>query len=169
MGNTLFYVLRLILRVGTLQAQYSECVPSHSFTPNFLRIQKHNWPYKITRACVCAWIIRQSSDAAFVRKYCVFAHKFLRNYQTWSCRPQRPRSGASQAQSLTRQNGLATKNSLGSLGLPAFFLLNQTHEVWFSFTQYPRFCFGYLCGSSPMKKTVFDLLHSLDIKIQYIQ
>ena len=28
---------------------------------------------------------------------------------------------------------------------------------------------GYLCGSSPMKKTVFDLLHSLDIKIQYIQ
>jgi hypothetical protein len=31
-------------------------------------------------------------------------------------------SGASQAQSLTRQNGLATKNSLGSLGVPAFFL-----------------------------------------------
>ena len=29
--------------------------------------------------------------------------------------------------------------------------------------------YGYLCGSSPMKKTVFDLLHSLDIKIQYIQ
>ena len=25
------------------------------------------------------WIIRQSSDAAFVRKYCVFAHKFPRN------------------------------------------------------------------------------------------
>ena len=29
--------------------------------------------------------------------------------------------------------------------------------------------YGYLCGSAPMKKTVFDLLHSLDIKIQYIQ
>ena len=29
--------------------------------------------------------------------------------------------------------------------------------------------YGYLSGSSPMKKTVFDLLHSLDIKIQYIQ
>ena len=28
-----FYVLRLILRVGTLRAQHSECVPSHSFTP----------------------------------------------------------------------------------------------------------------------------------------
>ena len=27
-----FYVLRLILRVGTLRAQHSECVPSHSFT-----------------------------------------------------------------------------------------------------------------------------------------
>ena len=51
----LFYVLRSLLRVGTLRAQYSECVPSHSFTPNFLRIQKHKWPYKITRACVCAW------------------------------------------------------------------------------------------------------------------
>ena len=32
-----------------------------------------------TRAHGCAWIIRQSSDAAFVRKYCVFAHKFPRN------------------------------------------------------------------------------------------
>ena len=28
----LFYVLRLFLRVGTPRAQYSECVPSHSFT-----------------------------------------------------------------------------------------------------------------------------------------
>ena len=27
-----FYVLRLILKVGTFGAQYSECVPSHSFT-----------------------------------------------------------------------------------------------------------------------------------------
>jgi hypothetical protein len=77
-GNTLFYVLRLILRVGTLRAQYSECVPSHSFTPIFYEYRSTN-DHKITRACVCAWIIRQSSDAAFVRKYCVFAHKFLRN------------------------------------------------------------------------------------------
>lgn len=29
--------------------------------------------------------------------------------------------------------------------------------------------FRYRCGSTPMKKTMFDLLHSLDIKIQYIQ
>ena len=29
---TPFYVLRLILKVGTFRAQYSECVPSHSFT-----------------------------------------------------------------------------------------------------------------------------------------
>ena len=28
---------------------------------------------------VRVWIIRQNSDAAFVRKYCVFAHKFPRN------------------------------------------------------------------------------------------
>ena len=27
-----FYVLRLILKVGSFRAQYSECVPSHSFT-----------------------------------------------------------------------------------------------------------------------------------------
>ena len=31
--TSLFYVLRSLLRVGTLRAQYSECVPSHSFTP----------------------------------------------------------------------------------------------------------------------------------------
>ena len=30
----LFYVLRYFLKVGTFRAQYSECVPSHSFTPN---------------------------------------------------------------------------------------------------------------------------------------
>ena len=29
-----------------------------------------------------------------------------------------------------RQNGLATKNSLGSLGLPAFFLFPKSHELF---------------------------------------
>ena len=76
----------------------------------------------------------------------------LRNYQTWSCRPQRPKSGASQAQSLTRQNGLATKNSLGSLGLPAFFLLNQTHEVWFSLRNTHAFVLGTSAAHLPWKR-----------------
>ena len=78
---------------------------------------------------------------------------FIRqNYQTWSCRPQRPVSGASQAQSLTRQNGLATKNSLGSLGLPAFFLLNQTHEVWFSLRKTLAFVMGTSAAHLPWKR-----------------
>ena len=57
-----------------------------------------------------------------------------------------------------RQNGLATKNSLGSLGLPAFFLFPKSHElfgnpVWI----------GYLCALSH-EKTILDLLHSLGVE-----
>ena len=64
---TPFYVSRLLLRVGTLRAQHSECVPSHSFTQN--------------------------------------------------------------ADHTPRQNGLATMNSLCSLGLPSFFLFPQSHVL----------------------------------------
>ena len=47
----------------------------------------------------------------------------------------------------TTSSEVACKKKLAcEFGLPHFLLLNQTHEVWFSFTQYPRFCFGYLCG-----------------------
>ena len=47
----------------------------------------------------------------------------------------------------TTSSEVACKMKLAcEFGLPHFLLLNQTHEVWFSFTQYPRFCFWYLCG-----------------------
>ena len=47
----------------------------------------------------------------------------------------------------TTSSEVACKKKLArEFGLPHFLLLNQTYEVWFSFTQYPRFCFGYLCG-----------------------
>ena len=47
----------------------------------------------------------------------------------------------------TTSSEVACKKKLAcEFGLPHFLLLNQTREVWFSFTQYPRFCFGYLCG-----------------------
>ena len=47
----------------------------------------------------------------------------------------------------TTSSEVACKKKLArEFGLPHFLLLNQTHEVWFSFTQYPRFCFWYLCG-----------------------
>ena len=43
----------------------------------------------------------------------------------------------------TTSSEVACKKKLArEFGLPHFLLLNQTHEVWFSFTQYPRFCLG---------------------------
>ena len=57
-----------------------------------------------------------------------------------------------------RQNGLATKNSLGSLGLPAFFLFPKIGRFLGALFD------GYLCGSAPMKKTILDLLHSNESK-----
>ena len=60
---------------------------------------------------------------------------------------------------------MACKKKLArEFGLPHFLLLNQTHEVWFSFYAIPSLLFGYLCGSSPMKKTILDLLQSNESK-----
>ena len=43
----------------------------------------------------------------------------------------------------TTSSEVACKKKLArEFGLPHFLLLNQTHEVWFSFTQYPRFVLG---------------------------
>ena len=40
----------------------------------------------------------------------------------------------------TTSSEVACKKKLAhEFGLPHFLLLNQTHEVWFSCTQYPRF------------------------------
>ena len=111
--------------------------------------------------CACYLIYRLS---VVKQSYCVslenpttegdldFGGFIHQNYQTWSCRPQRPMSGASQAQSLTRQNGLATKNSLGSLGLPAFFLFPKSHELFGS-----PVWIGYLCGLSHEKDYAWPL------------
>ena len=69
-----FYVLRSVLRVGTLRAQYSKCHSRHFFiSPTRKRPLKKlykgitkNTLNNNTRMCMRVWIIRQNSDAAFV-------------------------------------------------------------------------------------------------------
>ena len=138
----MFYVLRSLLRVGTLRAQYSKCHSRHFFiSPTRKRPLKKlykgitkNTINNNTRMCM-----RVDNPPKFGRRLC--------EKIPCLCHHRRTSSEVACKKKLARE-----------FGLPHFLLFPQIRNL-----REPCLI-GYLCGSSPMKKTILDLLHSLGVE-----
>ena len=181
-------ILRSLLRVGTLRAQYSKCHSRHFFISPTRGTSGH-WKddvveperdsqrlYNNTRAHGCACILYYL--ATVKASYRVSVSPNSRRRLFWWIYPPKlsnmimssstPKEWSKSSTVLDiiggpRRKWLARRNSHASLACRT-----SSSPQKLKIFGGPAY-YGYLCGSSPMKKTVFDLLHSLDIKIQYIQ
>ena len=123
------------------------------------------------------WIIHQSSDAAFVRNtvYLLTNSPEIRSSTPSECKrsstvfdiiggPRRKwlarRNSHASLACRTSSSSQKVTNFLGALfGLATCALSPQKLKIFGAPAYY-----GYLCGSSPMKKTILDLLHPNESK-----
>ena len=176
-------VLRSLLRVGTLRAQYSKCHSRHFFISSTRGTSGH-WKddvveperdsqrlYNNTRARGCACILYYLATVKAFYRVSVSPNSRRRLF--WWIYPPKlsnmimssstPKEWSKSSTVLDiiggpRRKWLARRNSHASLACRT-----SSSPQKLKILGDPAY-YGYLCGSSPMKKTILDLLHSNESK-----